>query len=73
MTRKVLLVLAALPLVACGGGGDEVVFDTVLGPETERQIEALPSTLEGDAENARYSSEDLKGRSMESTDGSGLR
>lgn len=73
MTRKLLLVLAALQLAACGGSGDEVVFDTVLGPETEKQIEVLPSTLEGDAANARYSSENLKGRSMESSDGSGQR
>lgn len=58
-------------LAACGGSGDEVVFDTTLGPETERQIEALPSTLEGDSANARYSSEQLKGANMESSDGSG--
>ncbi len=72
MTRKAFLVLSALSLSACGSSGDAVVFDTVLGPETERQIETLPSTLEGDAENARYSSENLKGRGMESSDGSGL-
>ncbi|MBO6505551.1 MAG: hypothetical protein JJ850_08460 [Kordiimonadaceae bacterium] len=72
MTRKVFLVLVALPLAACSSSGDEVVFDTVLGPETERQIETLPSTLEGDVANARYSSENLKGRGMESSDGSGL-
>lgn len=65
------LILPLLTLSACGGSGDTIVFDTVLGPETEQQIEALPSTLAGDKDRANYSSENLKGRNMESRDGSG--
>jgi len=61
---------SALALSACGGSGDEIVFDTVLGPETDKQIEALPSTLEGDKARANYSTENLKGQKMESRDGS---
>lgn len=57
-------------LAACGGGGDEIVFDTTLGPQTKVQIETLPDTLKGDADNARYSTENLRGESMESEDGS---
>ncbi len=66
-----LAVLLALP--ACSifeGDGDEIVFDTALGPRTESQIETLPGTLEGDHDSARYSSEPLKGENMESVDGS---
>ena len=66
-----IAVPAMLLLTACGGGGDEIVFDTTLGPQTKLQIETLPGTLEGDTDNARYSTEDLRGRSMESEDGSG--
>lgn len=66
--RLLIVVSAAFLLSACGGGSG-VVFDTVLGPETEKQIEPLPSTLEGDSANARYSAENLKGKNMESTDG----
>lgn len=61
---------ATLALAACGSKGDAIVFDTVLGPETEVQIEGLPSTLEGDTARANYSTEDLKGQKMESGDGS---
>lgn len=61
---------ATLLLSACGSSGDEIVFDTTLGPETESQIEDLPGTLEGDSSNANYSTENLKGKSMESDDGS---
>jgi hypothetical protein len=67
--RALIVVSAALFLSACGGGGKEVVFDTVLGPETKNQIEPLPATLQGDSENARYSAENLKGKNLESTDG----
>ncbi len=67
-------ILVALPtflfLAGCGSSGDEIIFDTTLGPETERQIETLPDTLQGDSGNARYSSENLRGKSMESEDGS---
>lgn len=65
------LVPSMLLLTACGSSGDEIVFDTVLGPETEDQIEGLPTTLHGDTDNARYSGENLKGKGMESKDGSG--
>lgn len=71
MYRAACIFSAMVLLSACGGSGDEIVFDTVLGPETEKQIEILPANLQGDAENARYSSENLRGRSMESEDGSG--
>ncbi len=67
--RLFLVVSTAVLLSACGGGGDTVVFNSVLGPETEKQIETLPSTLEGDRANARYSAENLKGKKMESPDG----
>ncbi len=70
MKRSVIIALPALFLLAgCGSSGDEIVFDTTLGPETENQIENLPRTLEGDTANARYSTENLKGQSMESPDG----
>ena len=59
----------ALTLTACGSKGDAIVFDTVLGPETEQQIEGLPSTLAGDKARANYSTENLKGQRMESRDG----
>lgn len=70
--KRSLTVLAPtmLLLAGCGSSGDEIIFDTTLGPETERQIETLPDTLQGDSENARYSSENLRGKSMESEDGS---
>lgn len=71
MNRPALLVAPALLLLSACGGGDEIIFDTTLGPETERQIEALPQTLEGDKGNARYSTENLRGAGMESDDGSG--
>jgi len=71
--KRSLLVLAPclLLLAGCGSSGDEIVFDTTLGPETDNQIEGLPTTLHGDTDNARYSSEELKGKGMESKDGSG--
>lgn len=71
---KRFLPLAALfALSACSifeGDGDEIVFDTALGPRTEGQVAELPGTLEGDQAAARYSNEALKGENMESTDGS---
>ena len=68
---KFAALFSALGLTACGSSGDEIVFDTVLGPETKEQIKALPDTLAGDKENARYSGENLRGHGMESTDGTG--
>lgn len=71
--KRFLPLAALLALSACSifdGDGDEIVFDTVLGPRTESQIETLPGTLEGDHDSARYSNEPLKGESMESVDGS---
>ncbi|WP_262694864.1 lipoprotein [Kordiimonas aquimaris] len=65
-----VIIGSALVLSACGSKGDAIVFDTVLGPETEVQIEGLPSTLEGDTARANYSTENLKGQQMESDDGS---
>lgn len=71
MKRSIFaLVPSIFLLAACGSSGDEIVFDTVLGPETEYQIEGLPGTLHGDTDNARYSGENLKGKGMESKDGS---
>lgn len=73
MKRPLLVLIPSMFLLtACGGSGDAIVFDTTLGPETESQIETLPATLEGDSANARYSAEELRGRSMESDDGTGL-
>jgi len=72
MKRSLLILAPTLLLIAgCGSSGDEIVFDTTLGPETKNQIENLPRTLHGDTDNARYSSEDLKGKGMESKDGTG--
>ena len=72
MKRSLLVLVPSLLLLAgCGGSGDEIVFDTTLGPETDDQIEGLPTTLHGDTDNARYSNEDLKGKGMESKDGTG--
>lgn len=72
MKRLLTVLIPCLFLLAgCGSSGDEIVFDTVLGPETENQIEGLPATLHGDTDNARYSGENLKGKGMESKDGSG--
>ncbi|WP_231727329.1 hypothetical protein [Kordiimonas lipolytica] len=67
--KKLIPAVALFALAACSSDGDEIVFDTTLGPRTEAQVESLPSNLKGDSDNARYSSEDLKGAGMESTDG----
>ncbi len=72
MQRSLLILTPTLFLIAgCSSSGDEIVFDTTLGPETDNQIEGLPGTLHGDTDNARYSTEDLKGKGMESKDGTG--
>lgn len=68
--KKIILPAAILmSLSACSSDGDEIIFDTRLGPETSSQIQALPSGLQGDSENARYSRTDKKGTGMESDDG----
>ena len=72
MMTKLIAFSAVLLLSACSifkSKEDEVVFDTVLGPETEDHIKALPSTLEGDTANAQYTSTPKKGDDMESEDG----
>lgn len=71
MKKSSLLVFISLGLAACGGGGDEIIFDTRLGPATRLQVETLPNTLSGDTANARYSSIPLEGPGMASKDGSG--
>jgi len=76
MMKKIIALTAILLLPACsifGGKDDEIVFDTVLGPETENQIEPLPSTLEGDTANARHMTVEKKGKGMESEDGTGAK
>ncbi len=68
--KKMIFPAALLAsLAACSSDGDEIVFDTRLGPETGAQIQALPSGLQGDSENARYSTTEKKGEGMESDDG----
>ncbi len=34
--------------------GDEIVFDTTLGPRTETQIESLPAGLIGDSDKRNH-------------------
>ena len=72
--KKLLLAPAFLALGACsifgGGDGDEIIFDTTLGPQTELQVRELDNGLRGDSENARYLPEERKGNNLESEDGS---
>ncbi|WP_417452131.1 hypothetical protein [Kordiimonas sp.] len=70
--KKPFVIAALMSLSACSifeSKGDEIIFDTTLGPATETQAETLPNNLKGDKENARYSNETLKGDGMESRDG----
>ncbi len=67
--KKMILPAVLLSLAACSSDGDEIIFDTRLGPETNSQIQSLPSGLQGDSENARYSRTEKKGAGMESDDG----
>ena len=69
---KLIAFSAVLLLSACSifkGKDDEIVFDTVLGPETEDHIKSLPSNLEGDTANAKYTLTQKTGKDMESEDG----
>lgn len=47
-------VLAASGCSIFESGGDEVVFDTALGPQTKAQIRTLPPGLVGDEKPNRY-------------------
>jgi len=72
--NKLIALPALLALSACSlfdSKDEEIIFDTTLGPDTKGQVASLPSTLKGDADNARYSSQDKKGKGMESEDGTG--
>ena len=72
MMKNLIALSAVLLLSACSmfkGKGDEIVFDTVLGPETEDHIKTLSSNLEGDTANAQYTLTQKKGEDMESEDG----
>lgn len=71
MKKMILPAALLVSLAACSSDGDEIVFNTRLGPETSSQIQSLPSGLQGDSENARYSRTEKKGAGMESDDGTG--
>ncbi len=74
--KNLIALIALLMLSACSifsSKGDEIIFDTVLGPETKDQIKPLPATLEGDSDHAVYTSTQKKGKGMESEDGTGQR
>ncbi len=63
MKQTLLVLVPTMFLLAgCGSGGDEIVFDTTLGPDTDDQIKGLPTTLHGDTDNARYSMMRLKAK-----------
>lgn len=73
--KKIMLAPLFLALGACsifdgGDGGKEIIFDTTLGPATKQQIRDLDKGLSGDSANARYLSEERKGKNLESEDGS---
>ncbi|UTW56396.1 hypothetical protein [Kordiimonas sp. SCSIO 12610] len=72
--KKLIVAPLFLSLGACsifgGGDGDEIIFDTALGPETKLQIRELDEGLVGDSENAQYLPEERKGNNLESEDGS---
>jgi len=70
--KNLVALSTILLLSACSifkGNDDEIVFDTVLGPETEEHIKTLPANLPGDSENARYTATPKKGEGMESENG----
>ncbi len=70
--KKIAAILALTTVSACSifeSKGDEIVFDTALGPTTETQIQNLPAGLEGDTENSNHLGIERKGPSLESADG----
>ncbi len=70
--KKLLALTALFSLSACSlfeSKGDEIIFNTALGPDTEAQIKTLPATLEGDVENKNHLGTERKGPSLESEDG----
>ena len=70
--KHIFLIGITTSLGACSifeGGGDEIIFDTTLGPRTETQLKSLPSTLVGDDASANHTPV-RKGKGMESSDGS---
>jgi hypothetical protein len=72
--KKLIALAVILMLPACSlfkTKGDEIVFDTVLGPETDSLLETLPDNLVGDTGNAQYTITQKKGKGMESDDGTG--
>ncbi|WP_308909335.1 hypothetical protein [Pseudokordiimonas caeni] len=71
---KYLLIAPALFMLAgCGifdSKGDEIVFDTRLGPQTEAQAKSLPGDLRGDTDHASHSPSPVVGQNLTSRDGS---
>ena len=70
MTRRLfscLTLLACLVLAACAGAKKEdiegplALAEDELGPETKDLVKDLPKGLVGDAENARYTNDNLRG------------
>ncbi len=54
--KSVVILLSLMTLAACGGGdaGQDIVFETVVGPNTKAQISDLPSDLRGAGADQRY-------------------
>ncbi|WND01583.1 hypothetical protein QGN29_08420 [Temperatibacter marinus] len=64
--KKLLLISSAFfALTACGGRGDDIVFDKVLGPETQIQLKSLPKDLRGDQNGENLSGQQLKAPELE--------
>ncbi|MBL4839024.1 MAG: hypothetical protein JKY34_15760 [Kordiimonadaceae bacterium] len=67
--KKLIIMAALFSLTACSSDGDEIVFNTALGPQTETQVKSLPSDLRGDSDSARHSAQTNAGTGMQSEDG----
>lgn len=74
MNRFILnvgIVFAFLALAACGGKDKEDVAEPLsvevddLGPNTKDLVKDLPKGLIGDKENARYTTDNLRGEDEE--------